>query len=75
MLQYNCRSAGQIQAQVMFASMIAFFRQGKMLLVGCQAPVAAVLRRIGGQQHAIGARRGIETIVGIGLLGMEVESK
>ena len=75
MLQYDGGSAGKIQTQLMFAFVIAIRRQSHMLLVGNQAVVAAVLGRIAGQQHAIGSRRSFKAIVGIGLLGMEIESK
>ena len=75
MLQYNCGSAWEIQAEAMFAAVFAIFRQSQVLLVGGQAVVAAVLSCIASQQHAIFTWRGIEAIAGIGLLGMEVEGK
>ena len=46
-----------------------------MLLIGCQAPVAAVLGGITGEQHAIDSRWGSKAIVVVGTGRMEVEGK
>lgn len=59
----------------MLVVMTVFFRQGQMLLISRQAAVATVSSGVTGQQHAIGSRRSFKAIVGIGLLGMEIESK